>query len=204
MTEKIEEEEKDKTRAVPKSRYGLLEKLLSLLAGERELNSVLAGYFAKVLQVLLEKRKLEVLGYLFNYREHITNLLRRSKNKSVAEVLHKILSNEDKFLTGLLGTEYLPEKAAVIDELLVRMKLPHEPETIANNAAVLCSLVETRQHLDYLMSESVLKRVFELVLSRHPPSLFAGLSFLISLNRLNLPPPPPPADAFGYGNSERK
>lgn len=199
-----EEGEDNAMTDAPRSRYPLLEKLLSLLRGEGTLNSVLAGYFGKVMQVLVEKRKLETLAYLFKYSEHIQNLLRRCNNKSIAEIVNKLISNEDKFLTGLNGTEYAPQKKDLLKDMLAKMTT-NDGVLTANYGLVLVSLIETRQILDYLLSGPALSRIFEVALSQKPPSLIAGMTLLVALNRLNIPPPAPPNDPFGnFGGGERK
>jgi hypothetical protein len=199
-----EDEEEKGLQEAPKCRYQLLDKLLSLLAGEKELNSVLAGYFAKVMQVLVEKRKLETLAYLFKYNEHIKNLLRRCNNKSIAEIVNKLLSNEDKFLTGLNGTEYAPQKKAMLEVMIANMT-SNDGVLTANFAAVLTNLIETRQHLEHLLTEPLLPRIFEVALSKKAPSLIAGMTLLIAINRLSIPPPAPANEPFGnFGGGERK
>ncbi len=103
-------------------RCPLLERLLSLLNTSNELNDVLAGYVAKGLQALLNKRKDDLLCYLFGFKEHITNLLRLSANKSIGDLLPKILAFD-------------PEPGSDILSELTRSKSPGPTATSVDNLA---------------------------------------------------------------------
>jgi F0F1-type ATP synthase delta subunit len=180
-------------------RYALLEKLLSLLNCS-EINPVLAGYFAKAMQVLLEKRKLDIMQYIFQYKEHILNILKHSYNKSIAEILSKILSNEDKYLTGITGEEYSKEKQEILRLMIEKMSPNNSIEDITNNCFILCTLVDTKQQMQFFMSDEILKKVFSIATSQHPMSLRAGLTYFITLNRLKnaSPPSQAPSGQFNF------
>lgn len=195
-----EEQEEDKKEVdAPKMRFALLEKLLSLLNCP-EINPVLAGYFAKAMQVLLEKRKLEIMQYIFLYREHMLNILKHSYNKSIAEILSKILSNEDKYLTGITGEEFTKEKQDILKLMIEKMSSINSIEDITNNCFILCTLVDTKQQMSFFMSDEILKRVFSIATSQHPMSLRAGLTYFITLNRLKnaSPPSQSPSGQFNF------
>ena len=91
--------EGDKAPGAPLSsgpvRFGLLERLLSLLKGPEQPNIVLVGYMGKVLQGLLNKRKADLLKYLFSYKEHMAALIKHSFYRSIADLLPRILCLDD-------------------------------------------------------------------------------------------------------------
>lgn len=191
LVESPSEEKKD--IEAPKVRFALLEKLFSLL-NCAEINPVLAGYFAKAMQVLLDKRKLDIMQYIFLYKEHIINILKHSYNKSIAETLNKILSNEDRYMTGTSGEEFINEKQEILKLMIEKMRPNNSIEDITNNCFILCILVDTKQQLPFFMKEETLKEVFKIATSQHPMSLRAGLTYLTTLNRLkNAAGPPQPA-----------
>lgn len=221
--EDIEEEVKEQPEAVPKmeddadvlqeedksatkgTRYGLLEKLFSFVNTSNEVNPVLAGYFFKVLQVIIEKRKLDLLEYIFTFREHIYNILKHSYNKSIADVLSKILSNEDKFITGTTGEEYSAEKRSVLDKMVGKMEPSNSIEDITNNCFILCNLVDTKQHLDYFLNPDVIKRIYNIGTTGHPMSLRACLTFFMTTIRTKISASTPntAVDTFGFGGAPR-
>ena len=147
---------------------------------------MLAGYFLKVMELLLEKRQLAVLDYVFNFREHMLNVIKHSYDKSVAEVLKKIVSNEDRYLTGTTGEEFLYEKMEVIDQLIDQLDPVNTQQTITNSSSILSGLIESRQHLSYFNDPRVLKRIFIAIATSKPASVCAGITYLATLLRLNM------------------
>jgi hypothetical protein len=79
---------------------------------------VLAGYFLKIFEVLLERRQIDLLGYLFSFKEHVHKIIHHTYDKSIAEALKKTVSNEDRYFAGTGGDEFLYEKMEVIDQLI--------------------------------------------------------------------------------------
>lgn len=169
-----------------KGRYGLLEKLLSFLSAREDINPTLAGYFSKVMQIIIEKRKLDLLEYIFKYKEHAANLIKHSYNKSISDVLNKILSNEDKFITGTTGEEFSTEKQELLKAMIKNMEPTNTGDDIINNCSILCTLIDSKQYLDYLLSEEVIGSIFKLSISGNPMSLRAGLTLIIVAIRTKL------------------
>ena len=197
LAESPKGEEKEKEEKVAKNlRYTLLEKLLSFLSPAKEVNAVLAGYFAKVLQALLEKRKLDLLNYIFTFPEHMDNILKHSYCKSISEVLSKILTSEDKFTADMTGDEFVVERQGVLRKMISRMEPSNSIEDITNNCFILCTLLDTKQQLGFFLKEDVLRHIFDIAISAHPMSLRAGLTFFITLNRLRTSPSAPVAEPF--------
>ena len=198
------QEEQPENKNAPKAKFGLLEKLLSFVKTETEVNPVLAGYFCKVMQVIVEKRKLDLLEYIFTYREHIYNVLKHSYNKSVSEVLSKILSNEDKFITGTTGEEYAPEKKEVLEKMIGKMEPTNSIEDITNNCFILCNLVDTKQHLSYFLAPEVVKKIYQIGITGHPMSLRACLTFFMTMIRTktSAASAQTTADTFGFSSTQ--
>ncbi len=200
---KVQEEEE--TKEIPKGRCGLLEKLLSLLKNEGEVNPVLAGYFCKVMQVIIEKRKLDLLEYIFKYREHVDGVLRHCYNRSISDVLSKILSNEDKFITGTTGEEFAEEKREVLEKMVSRMEPTNKLEDITNNCFILCNLVDTKQQLDFFLNPEVIKHIYQIGVSGNQMSLRAALTFFMTLIRTKTSGgASAPTDFFGASSTEPK
>eukprot|EP00826_Nyctotherus_ovalis_P059433 TRINITY_DN8264_c0_g1_i3.p1 TRINITY_DN8264_c0_g1~~TRINITY_DN8264_c0_g1_i3.p1 ORF type:complete len:505 (-),score=170.09 TRINITY_DN8264_c0_g1_i3:600-2114(-) len=163
-------------------RYALLEKLLSLLSTNNEINSVLAGYFFKVFNAILERHTNEVLTYLFYYKEHIGNILRHSYNKSISEVLNKLAVPEDR------AAEAAGELAEGKRELLLRVVEKMGPENsmdaITNSCYTLCSIADSKQRLEYFFGKEFLEKMFEYARSDNWMSLRGALTLLIVLYRV--------------------
>ncbi len=188
--------EEEQKQGEKKPRYPLLEKLLSFLRPTTEVNAVLAGYFTKVLMAILEKRRLEFMTYIFFFYEHVENFLKHSYSKSISEVISKLLSNEDKFLSDMTGEEFVVERQDILRKMIRKMEPSNSIEEITNNCFILCTLLDTKQQLQFFMKEDVLRSIFEIALTGKPMSLRAGLTFFITLNRLRSAPVSGMADQF--------
>jgi hypothetical protein len=77
------------------NKYELFEKLLSFLNTEEELNPVLCGYFCKLFQVLVGNKPKEVFTYIYNHPQAIDLLVNHIYNKSISEVLVRVLNVSD-------------------------------------------------------------------------------------------------------------
>lgn len=200
--ETVIQEEQSEGKVGLKCRYGLLEKLFSLLNTNEEINATLAGYFSKVMQIIIEKRKLDLLEYIFTYKEHAINLINHSYSKSIADVLSKVLSNEDKFITGTTGEEFAAEKQELLKAMIKKMEPTNTGDEIINNCSILCTLIDGKQYLDYLLSEEVIEAIFKLSTSKNPMSLRAGLTLIIIAIRTKLSADnTTTTDVFGFSSA---
>jgi hypothetical protein len=77
----------DTQPSVP-NRYALFEHLLSFLEAEpSSLNPVLAGYFAKLVLILLQNKAGDVYRYVYGHPGVLDNLVRHLNQKSLCEIL---------------------------------------------------------------------------------------------------------------------
>ena len=77
------------------NKYELFEKMLSFLNTDQELNNVLCGYFCKLFQVLVGNKPKEVFSYIYNNPQCIDLLVKHIYNKSISEVLVRVLNVSD-------------------------------------------------------------------------------------------------------------
>lgn len=74
------------------NKHELFERYLSFLDAEEELNPVLCGYFSKVFTVLVGAKTKQVFSYVYTHTRVLDNLIRHSYQKSIAEVLIRLLN----------------------------------------------------------------------------------------------------------------
>lgn len=163
-------------------RYALLEKLLSLLSTSDEINPVLAGYFSKVFNAILERHTNEVLAYLFHYKEHVGNILRHSYNKSISEVLNKLAVPEDR--SAETSEELAEGKKELLQRVVEKMAPQNSMDAITNSCYTLCSIADSKQRLEYFFSKEFLEKMFEYAKSDNWMSLRGALTLLIVLYRV--------------------
>jgi hypothetical protein len=160
--------------------YFLLEKLLSLLAEAEPLNPVLAGYFAKVMFALIEADSEKLEKYLFQYELHVNNFIRHSYNKSIAEVIARLLAvNNNK-------DELLKEKQGMLSKVIEKLASENSSEAIVNTGYTLCILADGKHHLEYLLSLEALTKLFHYAKSGNPFSLRSVLTFFMVLYRTKI------------------
>ena len=168
------------------TKYELLEKLLSFLENEKELNCVLVGYFSRVVTAILETRKWDFIKYLFTYKNHIANLMKHDYNNSISTILYKVISNEGLSSGEIMEKEFTNDKIELLKNILKRMADHNNGETILNSANILCSLIDNNQQLDYLLSKPVIAKIFEIGNSANPACMKAAISFFITIIKAKL------------------
>lgn len=158
--------------------YFLLEKLLSLLAEPKPLNPVLAGYFLKVVTALMESCGAKLSRYVLQSEACVSSLISHSYDKSIADVVARLVTIDEE------KDELLKEKQKVVSRIIEELNPENTPESIFNNGYIICMLADTRQHLDYLLSEEALNKLFEYAKAGNPISLRSVLTFFMVLYRL--------------------
>lgn len=89
MSEKSDEEDEQG------GKYMLLDRLFKFLKTDTDepINLVLAGYFSKVVQLLINRKQKQIVPYIIaDENKVVTSLLRHVYSRSVAEVIHRILN----------------------------------------------------------------------------------------------------------------
>ena len=166
-------------------KYDLLKKLFSFLNTDKELNYVLAGYFLKVMLIIIEKRKCDLLSYLFACKEHIDNFIKHCYNKSISEILYKLISSEDKFTTGVSSESFALEKQEILDKLIENIGVKND-EMVNNSSVVLSNLINSRQYLSYFLSSKVINKLFQIATDNNPITLRASLTIINALIKAKL------------------
>lgn len=121
----------------------LLDQLFSILHLERPLNSMLAGYFARVVGSLLIRRSTDLMQYLQRRRDILPALVKHVDTTSVAEVLARIVGADDpRGYTNTAAMQWLVETDVL--QLLVD-SLGHDTpaEGQANAAEVLAAVARS-------------------------------------------------------------
>ena len=75
------------------NKFVLLDRLFQFLETEEDLNPVLSGYFAKLVSLLISRKQKLLIPYIFAPESKIIdNLVRHCGQKSISEVLNKLLT----------------------------------------------------------------------------------------------------------------
>lgn len=170
-------------------RCDILEQLFNFLK-TNEVNPILAGYFAKTIEGICERRKSDLMKYLGIFREHAQNILKHSYNKSIADVIHKLLANEECFRQEETVDEFAEDRQRILHAIIQKMQASSIRDDINNNCSILCNLIEAKQQLNFFISGPVIKEIFDVTASLNPYSITGALTVLTTLNKLKAPPKP--------------
>jgi hypothetical protein len=91
-TEHIQDSTTQNNENNSKNRIELLDHLLSFVETDNELNYVLVGYFAKFLNLLLNKFPHKIIAYIYTERPEILDrLIQHCQKKSITEIIPKLI-----------------------------------------------------------------------------------------------------------------
>lgn len=115
---------------------------------EDELDTLLVGYFCKILVVLMRKRPERSEDYFAEHPDVIDKLLRHSTSLCVADFFINLLGAGMQVEGPLLPTEFLSDHK-VIARLVERIAPPAGPDARASAATILKSLLQNGQCDDF-------------------------------------------------------
>jgi hypothetical protein len=84
------------------TRFELLDHLLSFVHTDEQLNDVLAGYFCKLISVLVSIKPKEIFTYIYSNPQVFDDFIKHTYQKSISEILIRLLnSSENVFEEGI-------------------------------------------------------------------------------------------------------
>mmetsp|Transcript_2494 Transcript_2494/g.3963 ORF Transcript_2494/g.3963 Transcript_2494/m.3963 type:complete len:603 (-) Transcript_2494:38-1846(-) len=174
----------------------LLDKLFSFLEREAPLNTLLAGYFGKIVSTLLSRRPDETLK-IMESRKIVPQLLRHLGAYSILELLLKLVSEaEEKESDGGAQLEWLYSQD-LVGKLIAKLDPSEESDVHANSAVALVGFISQQHQMHWSASlpsaqsrfstalattESV-SALLERLLRGSPSTLEHGLTVLVELVR---------------------
>jgi serine/threonine-protein phosphatase 6 regulatory subunit 1 len=117
----------------------LLDRLFKFImsADDEPVNPVLAGYFSKVVCLLINRKQKQVVPYIMaDSNKVIESLLAHVYSRSVAEVIHRILHIVESNFDEDLSVKIAEQKQKIMVSLIDQLKTP-EDETVMNAAFIL-------------------------------------------------------------------
>lgn len=148
---------------VDTSRHQLLNRLFKLLNNDsaEELNPVLAGYFSKVIGMLLKKKPNQMVSYLFRHPQaeaRMLQLIEHIEAPSICEILSQILQTEEQnnFADELL--DRMSDLKKVAAEKLVEKLFSTGSEAVGT---VLIDLLQSQKLFAVIAQISTIQRLSE-------------------------------------------
>lgn len=165
------------------SNYELVYMLFSFIdvEAEVELNELLAGYFKGAALALLNGKPKEMSEFLENNLRIVDNLTLHSNNKSIAEVLCKVVSIEDECFAH--PTQFSEVRRSILDKLITLIEDPtFDVYSIGQFAQTFCDLADQSKEVAAICcSMEFIKKIFTLALSSNNTVADAGTKILTKL-----------------------
>jgi len=172
----------DEPKSTRKEEYPVLDRLLSFVRGDPELNPVLAGYFSKTLQAIMNSHKSKLFAYLFGNDQHIENLLKHCYNQSIIEVTSRILA----FDKELEKDEYSKQKEKFVNGMFE--SIDNAVGEVVNKIRSLKNLVQLNKSTTLFTSKSSIGRMYKLAIEGNGLILREALGYLVTVMKLKLEP----------------
>lgn len=135
------------------NKYELFEKLLSFIDTTEEINPVLSGYFCKLFQVLVGNKPREVFTYIYQHPQVIDNLVRHMYQKSITEVLIRVLNVSDNLFEDGYEANVDTIRQGFIYKIVEKLDPELQFEDHLNAQTLLSELVEYKQFYQELTSQ---------------------------------------------------
>lgn len=178
------------------SNEALLDKLFAFLDRDAPLNTLLAGYFGKIVSTLLARRPDETLKVM-ERRNLVPHLLRHLGAYSILELLLKLVSEvEEKENQGSAQMEWLYSQD-LVGKLIGKLDPAQDSDVHANSAVALVGFISQQQQMHWsaslpsaqsrftasLVDSESVRALLQKLLSGSPSTLEHGLTVLVELVR---------------------
>jgi hypothetical protein len=141
----------------------LFERYMSFLDTEEELNPVLCGYFSKVFTVLVGSKTKHVFSYIYSNPKYLDLLVRHSYQKSIAEVLIRLLNTQENLFFEDCGVGYAEVNSirqSYVYKIIQKLS-PAAPGGIEDHMNA-CSVLSDIADYKILYMEMLSSRAFEM------------------------------------------
>ena len=165
------------------NKFMLLDRLFSFIDCEEELNPVLSGYFSKLVSLLISRKQKMLVPYIFAPESKIIdNLVRHVGQKSISEVLNKLLTQIDP---DYLEDNIQEKQQMVIEKLISQLGPELGEENNLNGCSIITDLFDYKEQLFYniLCKKENLSQIAEYACA--PMNQSTKASKTTSLNVLN-------------------
>jgi hypothetical protein len=166
--------------------YGTYELVYMLFAfvdvePDIELNELLAGYFKGAALALLNGKPKEMAEFLESNYHIVYNLVLHSNNKSIAEVLCKVVSIDDEYFVN--PTQFNEVRRNVLNKILTLIEDPvKDVYSIRQFAQTFCDLNEQSKDVSlFCCSMEFLRRIVGISLNDDSAVASAGVTILTRL-----------------------
>ena len=157
VTEEAEPEEEED------SKYVLLDRLFKFIriSGDEQLNPVLSGYFCKLVSLLISRKQKGLVPYIFAPNSDIIeNMVKHVYQKSISEVLNKLLTQIDGDYEPEIMAEIKAKQQLAVARLIDMLGPGLSEEHNLNASTILQDMFEIKEFYNIICKrESITKIV---------------------------------------------
>jgi len=127
------------------SKYMLLDRLFKFLdsTGDEPVNDVLAGYFSKVVQLLINRKQKQIVPYITaDENKCVEGLLKHVYSRSVAEIVLRLLQIVESNFDEDISAKIFEKKQFILTSLIDKLQCEEEDETVMNVKYILQEMME--------------------------------------------------------------
>lgn len=150
----------------------LLDRLFKFIEVEddTQVNPVLAGYFSKIVQLLINRKQKQVVPYIVSDEYNVVeNLLKHVYSRSVAEVIQRLLHIVDSNFEDELSAKISQKKQIILASLIEQLATKREDETVMNAAFILQDILEQKPFFQILTKRQNMQKMFEIAFDTTAP-----------------------------------
>ena len=179
-TEGVEEEDTE-----PANKFFLLDRLFKFIRTEEdELNPVLSGYFCKLVSLLISRKQKQLVPYIFDKESDVMDcLLRHVEQKSISEILNKLLTQIDTDYEPELMTQIQEQQQKAISVLISKLGPELHEESNLNGSAIIRDMCEIKEFYNLICQKENIKSIADYALA--PMNASTKASKTSSLTVLN-------------------
>jgi hypothetical protein len=141
----------------------LLDRLFKfVLTRDKPLNAVLAGYFAKLVTLLINRKQKQLIPYVFAPNsEVIDSLLYHVYQKSIAELLNKFVGIIDHDFDGAIAKEMSAKQQQVILALIDKVGPAASDEDNLNGCSIIQEMLEVKEFYNIVCRRANVQKLAE-------------------------------------------
>ena len=162
-----EPEEEDKREDEPEEEGGkfmLLERLFRFIRSkETPLNAVLAGYFAKLFTILINRRQKQLIPRIFAPDSDVLDcLLFHVYQKSLSEILIKLLNISHHDFESQLAEDIRAKQHQIVGGLIDKLSGEHTEEHNLNAASILVEMLDNKEYFNLISQRQNIAKLVEM------------------------------------------
>lgn len=141
------------------NQYLLLDRLFKFIEPEEELNAVLSGYFCKLVSLLISRKQKFLIPYIFSTdREIIHNLVKHMGQKSISEILNKLMTQIDHDHENMQSQIQEAQKM-VVEQVVGHLGADKDEENNLNACSIIQDMFETKEFYNILVAKDTFQTI---------------------------------------------